>query len=345
VQYFYRIIAVNDRGLESKPSNPISAVPFDETPPEPPTELTATIIDRQLRLRWEPSPSDDVRGYHIYRGEGGGPGIRLTESPHAGTEYTDLGFEGEGLKPGGRYTIRISAVDYSYNESPVVETMVQVPDDEPPAAPSAFELRNVEGRLVEISWSSAGSLDLEHYRVSRETMATSAEPGGAIAATGPASIVEIGRVPASGRLRLRDEEARTGTEYRYRVVAVDSAGNIGEPAMATLLFKRLAAPPATRRVVARVVEGGIRVSWERVVDDELVGYRVYRAEIPTGVYEPVSELIPLGSALEFIDYSGNGEHYYQVRAVDRSGNESRASSAARASTPAGEDKPAREGGS
>jgi fibronectin type 3 domain-containing protein len=321
VQYFYRIIAGNDRGLESRPSNPISVVPLDETPPEPPTEVMATVIDRQLRLRWEPSPSDDVRGYHIYRGEGPGLAIRLTESPLPGTEYTDLGFEGEGLKPGGRYTIRVSAVDHSFNESTAVETTVEVPDDEPPAMPTALELRNVEGRLVEISWSSAGSLDLDHYRVSRETVATF--PGAR--AGEPAGVVEIGTVPAAGRLRIRDEAARTGAEYRYRVVAVDHAGNVGEPAEASLHFRRLAAPPATRRVVAKLVEGGVALSWERVIDDELVGYRVYRATISTGVYEPVSKLIPHARAREFIDHGGGPTHYYQVRAVDRSGNESRPS--------------------
>lgn len=321
VQYFYRIVAVNDRGLESKPSNPIAAVPFDETPPEPPTGLTAIAADRRLQISWKASPSDDVRGYHIYRGEGPGLAIRLTESPLPGTEYTDLGFDAEGLKPGGRYTIRVAAVDHSFNESTSIETTIEIPDDEPPAAPSALQLRNVEGRLVEISWSSAGSLDLDHYRVTRETVAI------------PASVLEIGVVPASGRLRLRDEAVRTGTEFRYRVVAVDHAGNIGEPAVATLHFRRLAAPPSTRRVVARLVANGVALNWERVIDDELAGYRVYRATIPTGVYEPVSELIPHDRAREFIDHGGGPGHYYQVRAVDRSGNESRPSTPTWASEP------------
>jgi fibronectin type 3 domain-containing protein len=338
VQYFYRIVAVNDRGLESKPSNPIAAVPFDQTPPEPPKGLTATVVDRRLELRWEPSTSDDLRGYHIYRGEGSGLAVRLTESPLPGTGYTDLGFDGGGLKPGGRYTIRVAAVDHSFNESTSIETMVEVPDDEPPAAPSALELRNVEGRLVEISWSSAGSLDIDHYRVIRETVMASAgaragEPVGAGAPTGPASDLEIGAVPASGRLRLRDEAVSTGTEYRYRVVAIDHAGNIGEPAVATLHFKRLAAPPATRRVVAKLVADGVALNWERVIDDELAGYRVYRATIPTGVYEPISELIPHDRAREFIDHGGGPGHYYQVRAVDQSGNESRPSTPTRAGEP------------
>ncbi|HLS32585.1 MAG TPA: fibronectin type III domain-containing protein, partial [Brevibacterium sp.] len=316
-QYFYRIVAVNDQGAESRPSNPIAAVPTDETPPEPPAEIDITVVDRQLRISWTASPSDDVRGYHIYRGEESGAGGRLTEAPHEGTEFVDRGFEGAGLRPGVAYTISVTAVDHSFNESVAATTVVEIPDDEPPAAPSALELRNVEGRLVEISWSSAGSLDLDHYRVTRETIAG---PGG-----GVDGAIEIGGVPADGRLRVRDEAVETGAEYRYRVVAVDRAGNVGEAAEASIRVKRLAAPPSSRRVVARAVESGVSIRWERVVDDELVGYRVYRATIPTGVYTPVSELIAPGGTLEFIDHGGSPTHYYQVRAVDRSGNESRPS--------------------
>lgn len=82
--------------------------------------------------------------------------------------------------------------------------------------------------------------------------------------------------------------------------------------------------------MARVAEGGVAVRWERVVDDELIGYRVYRSTIPTGVFTPVSEVIPPTGALEFIDRDGSPAYYYQVRAVDRSGNESRPSEAVQA---------------
>ncbi len=331
-QYFYRVVAINDQGKESRPSNAIPAVPFDETPPAPPAGLAATVVDRQIRIRWEPSPSDDVLGYHIYRGDGPDHAVRLTTRPHEALEYIDLGYEGAGLNPGRRYIIRVSAVDHSYNESPAIETIAEIPDDEPPAAPTALQLRNVEGRLVEISWSSGGSLDVEYYRLTRYAGAAQggAGAGGTGGAGGTAVPVQIGIVPASGALRLRDEAVERGVEYRYHLVAVDSAGNISEPTEAGLQFRRFAAPPSSRRVVVRVVEGGVRVSWERVVDDELAGYRVYRADLPTGVYEPVSELITPDLPLEFTDQGGRLDHYYMVRAVDRSGNESRPSPAARA---------------
>ncbi|HSH45678.1 MAG TPA: fibronectin type III domain-containing protein, partial [Longimicrobiales bacterium] len=307
-QYFYRVVAVDAQGRESRPSNARSAVPYDDTPPAPPAGLRAEAAERRLSVSWEASPSDDVMGYHVYRSDGPGYGIRLTTEPVAGLSYTDEGFEGEGLNPGGRYTIRVAAVDHSFNESELAEVRTQIPDDQPPAAPTALRARSVQGRLVEVSWSTGGSLDVASYQLTRQ------EAGGAR--------TDVATVAADGTRRVRDQDVRTGTDYTYRLVAVDSAGNRSEPAVQTLSFRRLAPPPSPRRVSAAPAGAGVRVTWERVVDDELVGYRVYRSNIPTGVYEPVSNLVPPGGPLEYVDAAGQGTHYYTVRAVDRSGNES-----------------------
>lgn len=313
-QYFYRIVAVNSEGRESQPGNAISAVPLDETPPEPPVEVSAVIDDRRLLVRWEPSPSDDVLGYHVYRGDAPDRTSRLTTRPIPETEYLDVGFDERGLNPGGRYVVRVSAVDHAFNESDYVEIEARIPDNEPPAPPTALQLRDVEGRAVEITWSPGGSLDVEEYRLTRTV-------------AGSPDIVEVGVVPAGARLRLEDRSVETGVEYGYHLVAVDSAGNLSEPAEAALHVARVEPPPAPRRAFAEASDDGVVVRWERVVDRELVGYRVYRAGLATGIYEPVSGLIAPDSEQMFTDSGGGPQHFYTVRAVDRSGNESRPSPA------------------
>jgi hypothetical protein len=91
----------------------------------------------------------------------------------------------------------------------------------------------------------------------------------------------------------------------------------------TLDFHDPSPPPPPRHVAVRAVEAGVEVRWERVASDDLAGYRVYRARTPTGVYEPISELIPADADRVFVDAGADGLHYYRVRAVDVSGNESR----------------------
>lgn len=340
-QYFYRVIAVDASGAESRPSNPISVVPIDETPPAPAAELAVEVEARRLRLSWSPSPSDDVRGYHIYRGDSPERLVRLTREPHPSTEYLDDGFEDEGLNPGARYTLRVVAVDHAFNESDPIELEVVIPDDVPPGPPTAFQASNIHGRWIELRWSPSGDLDIERYELTRVALrggvgeagagvGAGAEAGSGVS-DGARTLGEpvlIGVYAADALREARDTTVTRGERYRYELVAVDLAGNRGEPAVLEVDFRGAAPPPAPRHAAAVVTDGGVRVIWERVVARELVGYRVYRATIPTGVYEPISDVIT--DERVFVDSTGREGFYYTVRAVDASGHESRPSPAARA---------------
>lgn len=324
-RYFYRVVAVDENGNESAPSNARVAIPTDRTAPEPPTDLTVEVTqDRQLRIRWSPSPSEDVRGYWVYRGENSAQVSRTVSQPVQATEYADSGFTGGGLVPGRRYLVRVAAVDRADNLSDAIEVAVRIPDDEPPEAPSALYADNLHGRFVRLEWAGSPSLDVAAYEVSR------VEVGGANQAA--AEPVAVGRLDADAARRTRDTTVVHGRTYVYRVVARDSAGNTSPPAVDTLAFGDFTPPPAPRFAAASEAEGGgIRIRWERVVDDELAGYHVYRSGLPTGQFERVTDQAVTG--LEYTDPTGAARHYYVVRAVDTSGNESRASDPVSAGAP------------
>ncbi len=312
--YFYRVVAVDSSGNEGRPSNAIAALPVDQTPPLPPTGVAVEARGRSLDVRWIASPSSDVRGYYVYRGEAADRMVRLVEQPVAGTSFVDAGYGGAGLTPGGRYMVRVSAVDNAYNESEPVDASVAVPDDERPGPPTGLRVTNALGRWVEIAWSPSPSLDVRAYQVLRS-------------ATGEPSIpIADG---SAGQRSLRDSTAVPGTTYSYQVVAVDSAGNRSEAAGASLAFGDRTPPPAPRYVAAVVSATGVDVSWERVAEDDLAGYHVYRALVPTGVPERLTDTPVVD--LRFSDPGGRAEHYYIIRAVDRSANESAPSQAVRGS--------------
>jgi fibronectin type 3 domain-containing protein len=314
--YFYRVVAVDVSGNEGRPSNAIAALPTDQTPPAPPTGVSAVARGRALEVSWTASTSPDVRGYYVYRGEGADRLVRLVEQPVGGTSFVDSGYGGAGLSPGGRYTVRVAAVDYSFNESAPVDAEIAVPDDEAPAAPTALAATNVLGRYVEVTWSPSPSLDVRVYEVRRSA---AGEPAGVIAESSAESRT------------ARDSAAVAGATYSYQVVAVDSAGNRGDSATVSLLFADPTPPPAPRYVSAVLTGAGVDVSWERVVADDLAGYHVYRALVPTGVFERLTDA-PI-TTLDFSDPTGRAEHYYSIRAVDRSTNESAASPAVRGRQP------------
>jgi len=315
-QYFYRVIAVDAAGNASEPSNALSALPLDRTPPAAPPAVTTTLRERRVVVRWTPSPSGGVQGYHVYRGPAPDRLVRLTSRPVPGREYVDSGYAAAGLVPGRRYVVRVSAVDSAFNESAPTAAELTLPDDEPPAPPSGFAARGVMGRHAAIEWAASGALDVAGYVLTR------ADSG--------APPVEAGRFEAAV-MAWRDTAVVTGRTYVYRLVAVDSAGNRSEPLADTLRFGDDTPPASPRHLAAQVTPAGVALVWERVASPDLAGYVVYRSTLPTGVYERVATLP--ATTLQHLDATGRAEHYYVVRAVDRSRNESAASPVATGKAP------------
>ena len=322
-QQFYRVIALDAAGNASEPSNAVVAVPEDHTPPAPVMNVEASIRARRMSARWSASPSPDVRGYYVYRGDAEATApVRLTERPIPATTFADSGFAGgTGLNPGGRYRLRVTAVDMSYNESTPVDVDVLIPDDEAPAAPTALSARNMPGRHIEITWNPSPALDVREYVLTREAV------GGA-----PAAPVEIGRFSRPGI--VQDTAVSLGQRYRYAILAVDTVGNVGAAASDTVRFAEFVPPSPPRHAAARAAAPrGVEVRWERVVDGALAGYHVYRGTSPTAVAQRVTSA-PV-QALVFTDGEGTAEAWYHVRAVDELGNESRPSPAVRVKHEAG----------
>jgi len=327
-QYFYRIVAVTGRGLEGRPGTPVGAFPVDMTPPGPPEALAFEVEERRISLNWSPPGDDDVLGYHVYRGDDPNRMLRLTPEPGDGLRFDDPGFSGSGLNPGATYTFHVTAVDLSFNESEPAILEVLIPDDEPPAPPTGLDLVSVHGRHVDVAWSPGASLDVVAYRVYRDRLD---DPGAAPASGAPPTGVPLAEVPHGASLGHRDTAALVhGATYRYRITAVDRAGNEGDALVGEVRFVDPAPPAAPRHAEARVVPGaGVEVRWERVVHPAQAGFRVYRATLPTGAFEPVSGLLP-PDVLAFRDADGTAGHFYVVRAVTTSGVESGPSPAARA---------------
>jgi fibronectin type 3 domain-containing protein len=322
-QHFWRIIAVDSAGNASTPSSGATGLAEDNVPPPPPTGVTARAVQRRLVISWTASNARDLRGYHIYRGDDSTRMVRLTRVPFVGRTYVDSTTDGRGLRPGGGYTVRVSAVDSTLNESAPVTVRVLVPDDEAPEPPSGVAVRDEQGRYMEITWSASPSPDVRWYTVTRRDSATVRTTSGRAADS-----VLIARV--DGRTgspwSLRDTLPKThGRTYLYAITPTDTAGNVGKPAIAKMDFAEKVPPPSVRFAAATLLpqRAGVRVRWERVVDRELVGYHVYRSKIPTGNFERRTSR-PV-TVLEFTDAGADGTWWYVVRAVDASGNESSAS--------------------
>lgn len=306
--YAYRVRAVDDAGRSGAPSNVTTARGLDDRPPGAPTALTATEFGaHRVRLTWRAPGDRDVRGYEVHRAEESDTVfVRLKVDTLRTTTHIDSGYKDNTLEPGRLYTWRIVTVDSSGNTSGFAERSLRLVDDEAPDAVRSVLVHNQLGRHVEVTWTGSPSLDVARYVVER------------VVGDGAATVVAT--VPSRGTFFVRDTTATKGRLARWRVVAVDSAGNRAAPLGDTLTFRDLTRPPAPRRATAIRQAGVTTVRWERVVSTDLRGYVVYRAERTDG---PRTKLTPVPlTVLEFVDRAAPRGVRYVIRSVDASGNES-----------------------
>jgi chitodextrinase len=180
-------------------------VEFDDiTPPNPPTNLTASAqaFDR-IRLNW--TTSLDVGGgpvsyYKVYRG-----GIHVA-SPNV-PPYDD-----QPLAASTQYTYTVSAVDPSGNESApcasASATTPAGPDLVAPSVPSNLQGVAVSGTQVNLSWSPStdtGGSGLAGYEIFRD---------------GGSNPIDTSPVAS-----YSDLTASVATTHLYKVDAYDGAGN------------------------------------------------------------------------------------------------------------------------
>lgn len=345
LQYFYRVIAVDSAGNRSLPTSGMSAVPFDKTPPVPPTGLRLVADGARVRLAWDASPSPDAGGYFVYRGVPGEQMVRLTPTPIRARAFVDSGPSGRGLVPGSRWRFSVTTADRTFNESGPVSDTLTMPDRAPPGPPTSTAITARADGTVLVEWTASASLDVAEYVVERLGTPRTAVPSASRAplptALSPRDSVQRRiAVPASDRLSLIDSGMVADGPVYYRVIARDSAGNASAARRDSLIRRDRVAPSPPRYVAADVATSagraataarGVLVRWEEVVDSRLAGFHVYRSTESTAGFVRLTTRPVTGTS--FADATGRAGLYYRVHAVDQAGNESLPSPYAKAVVP------------
>jgi hypothetical protein len=106
----YYVRAVRGTGaqrVESQSSSRACVIPVDTEAPAAVTSLTATVVEGEIILRWDPNGEEDLRGYVVLRRAPGDDTLQqLTTPPIARTTFTDL-----EVTAGQMYTYVVHAVD------------------------------------------------------------------------------------------------------------------------------------------------------------------------------------------------------------------------------------------
>ena len=195
--------------------------------PLPPGDLASEAGQDFVRIRWTPPTENDdgsrparVAGYKIYRSEDPetpSP-APLNDTLLLKPEFTDQNFQFDKT-----YYYVVSVV--ASTENPYAESRASKPlavktlDTYPPGAPGDFHAVLDRG-IVILLWTAPEVPDIAGYRVYR-----------AEGTDGALQTLVKGLITL---LSQRDETAQPGKLYRYSVRAVDTHGNEGPPAEASI---------------------------------------------------------------------------------------------------------------
>lgn len=329
-KFVYRVTAVDSASNESATSQGTQAFVNDRIPPSAPSAISAQFdsTSGHVQLAWQHVPeAEDFSDYALMRTRTDDASLftRLDSSDIVSQSFVDQGVARRGFAEGARYRYGVAAIDSAGNLSDTAFVPVKIPNLSAPERPTRLSARSPDGLDVDLRWTPPPDADVTAYRVYRTRDDTAGAAG------------ELPNRPLAERpdptTFFEDTTAAVAQPYTYRVTAVDSLGKEGPPSEPVAFTLRDDAPPRPVRNVQAIRTDtteteGIRITWGPVAATDLDTYRIERASIPTGTYEPIHTAGPETTA--WTDPDGQVGAWYRVRAVDTSGNDSRPSEPAQA---------------
>ena len=220
-RYTYVVVAVDDQGRPSPPSNRVAVAVT--APPGPPVRVAAEAGDGQVRLTWEPpetlesgEPVPDTVRYEVYRTTtspdtpGARPGRPVTLEPLEGPPFVDLAVQNETTY---YYTVR-ALLGPAGPVSRVSEVATATPEDATPPAQPRGLVAVPAGPAVRLAWEAVADADLAGYHVYRSQTAGRGHQRLTTQLQTGTTFVDTGIVP--------------GQTYHYVVTAVDRARRANE---------------------------------------------------------------------------------------------------------------------
>lgn len=265
VTYVYRVQAFNGKGISGL-SGPATARAV--TVPDPPTNLTCTVLHDHIRLSWkrpEFTGGLELTGFRLYRGaEGATPEPVTVINVYFGS-FVDM-----DIVDRTTYTYELSALnDYGESRSrPSVTARATGPPTQP------LDLNHTYGdQFIRLTWE--GPLDdydlpVVRYHVYRQA--------------GDDPFVLAGAIAAPDRV-LEDRSVDVGVTYRYYVRAENAKGQ-GEPSD-TIEAMTMVRPGTPRNVSAVATEHFVRVTWAPPAFDGASPVLSYRVYLVAGEEDPV----------------------------------------------------------
>ncbi|MFV0523013.1 MAG: fibronectin type III domain-containing protein [Acidimicrobiales bacterium] len=234
----------------------------DTIAPDAPTNLTQTRAeDYKIVIRWDSSVDNlGVASYTVYR-----DGVEVGTKTAGGAQnwFTD-----SGLDAGTTYTYEVVAFDQAGNVSAPATidastTGGTAGDTTAPSAPGNLTQTRTEDYKLVLRWdASTDDTAVASYTVYRDGVEVGTKPHG-----------------SSAQYWFTDSGLDVGTAYQYEVVAVDTAGNVSDPAAlqaGTTGWDQVATGPAAPTGLRSTLQTRERIVLNWVASPDAVEYVIAR---------------------------------------------------------------------
>lgn len=242
---YYKVKAIAADGTH-KESYSLYVHITDTQPPHTPLGLTANVDSLGVvALSWLQNTDDDIEGYRVFKSASGKDEFSLqTHHTITDTVFYDS-IHPQDLNAALYY--KIIAIDKNQNQSEFSEIyVVKKPDNIPPAAPVIARTIAKEG-AIELQCIASASTDVESYILMRAAHDSSTWQH--IATLHTTRIAQP----------YTDTTVLTATNYRYKLIAIDSANNRSQAAY-SVVAAALPAPAAlSPQPIVRVAKNNAEV--------------------------------------------------------------------------------------
>ncbi len=302
--YSYRVQANNFAANSALTSSVQLTIPV--TPPTPSNGHVTGVTTTSISLAWQLNSTNSTNqetGVNILRKTGSaGTFVQIASLPAGTTSYTDNGSNGNGLLTGQFYDYHIQAFNVAgYSDFTGANTdTLTLPPNGLSATPGVG--------LINLSWTAPSKIP--------ENGVTYSVYRGTAAGTENATPVASGLTSTS----YADVTATPGQPYYYVVKAVDTGGASGASNEVNSTANSSNVPtPAS--LTAQIVGNQINLSWGSV--GIATSYNLYRGTSPGG--EGTIALVGglTGTTYSDLSVQAGLSYYYQVTAVNNSGESAR----------------------
>ncbi len=312
--FYYRIVGLDFFNQHTAFSEPIEIRIKDETLPVAPINLRKRIYDKNVYLEWfKEEEDDDFLEYQIFYSTPRDTIFKRLETPFS-LEFKDSVYQVEQLED-GLYFFTIAAIDEDGNAGYSNEIVVEILDQTPPMIPQNVIVISDSSRLI-IQWDANQEGDLKGYKIYR-SIEGQVENLSLLTAKAFTNNFFIDSLPKNAM-----------NNFSYSVLAIDT--NYNESGLSTMVSNKMIdiTPPREPFIKNITVEGeSLLVEWVRNTELDLAGYVLMRKEKVEDTMQIINRLLIPGDINMYFDrsFETNKEYAYQLIAVDKTGNKSRAS--------------------